>query len=59
MLQRTQNVPFPSTSPSAPSGKGKRRAQTLVEKAWELWGSDSTYSAEVIEGIFQNIKKSK
>ncbi len=62
MLERTQTVPFTSTSTppsSVPSGKGKKQAKTLVEKAWEIWGSDSTFNAEVVEGIFQNIKKSK
>ena len=61
MLQRTGNVPFPAAAAAAAatSGKGGKPAQTLVEKAWEIWGSDSTFNAGVIEGIFQNIKKSK
>ena len=62
MLQRTKSVSFSSAAPAAASasGKGQAQAQILVEKAWEIWGgSDSTFSAEVIEGIYQNIKKSK
>ena len=54
---RPHPIPFPAPVPAA--SKGQKQAQTLVERAQELWGAGSTYNPEVISGIFQNIKKSK
>jgi hypothetical protein len=31
----------------------------MVERAMAMWGGDSTYSAEVIDEIFKNAKRSK
>ncbi len=58
VFQRPHAIPFSSLPPAAASGGGK---QSLVEKAWQLWGAegDSVYSVEVINAIFQNVKKSE
>ena len=59
IFQRPHAIPFPSPAPQE-TGKGQKKPQTLIEKGLEIWGSgDSTYNAEVINGIYQNITKSK
>lgn len=58
VFQRPHSVPFPSQASQA-TGKGPKQAKTLVEKAREIWGGDSTYDKEVIDRIFQNAKKSR
>lgn len=56
---RPHPIPFPAPGTVPVAGKGQKQAQTLVERAQELWGEGSTYNPEVVSGIFQNIKKSK
>ena len=65
ILQRPHNIPFPP--PPLMAGKGEDRKSRsmdeyyLVDKAWELWGPNSSniFNKEVIESVFQNLKKLK
>lgn len=60
VFQPQHNVPFHMASQGTlATGPGKIQAQTLVEKAQELWGTDGAFHIEVINGIFHNLKKSK